>query len=586
MNMANDDNRTVTWLGVSVFFLSLLFIWQGLDFTDMGFWLVGYQQFYVHPDTFWSVCWLTSFFGHWLGLALGGGVVAYKLGYVAVITMLAIIAYLLLSTQLGRSRFLAAVVLMTVFFVGGYNTNWVSYNELTGLFYLAGAALLFWGLTDNVKIYIVFAGIVLGANVFIRLPNILGLLLLSSIWLYAWAYRWSFREVLICSSMFLVGYIFGVALVLGLIVMHGHREIYFQGVKVIFADAQSVSNVHSGSGMFNRLISDYVRAFSEALFLLIIGGAGASWASKLKILPAAIFVVCTALLFWYLVFFRAHMQWVIPGICYIVILSIVIFEIRRNTNLALLAFISGMILIITPLGSANGIVNSLHGMWLALPLTLIYIWKSDSCAFSLQFLRLDSVRFWRNGQFTMESKGFRILVIIILLAILIQTLNSAWRHTYHDSENRFMMSNSIVHPLLVGTYTTAERAKVVTELLDAMSIFSNPGDEVLAYNGIPTLYFLTETHPWLGISWPDFESVEKLTALIAQQEKISNKLPLIVRATGSTYTDSWPVSAKPLASFWHQDEPRRVFEEFEKRHEYVVAWSNDFFEILTTTQKK
>jgi len=98
------------------------------------------------------------------------------------------------------------------------------------------------------------------------------------------------------------------------------------------------------------------------------------------------------------------------------------------------------------------------------------------------------------------------------------------------------------------------------------------------------VHFLTETHPWLGVSWPDLEGADEMADLIRQKEQTGAGLPCIVRATGSTYANSWPIAAQPLATWWHQDEPRRVFAEFEKRHGYVVAWSNGFFEILTTAQ--
>ena len=103
---------------------------------------------------------------------------------------------------------------------------------------------------------------------------------------------------------------------------------------------------------------------------------------------------------------------------------------------------------------------------------------------------------------------------------------------------------------------------------------------MLAYNGIPTVHFLTETQPWLQASWPDMEDAGKLAARIRQKEQTGAKIPCIVRATGSTYAYSWPVNPQPVADWWGQKEARRVFVEFEQRHGYSVVWTNDFFEIL------
>lgn len=177
---------------------------------------------------------------------------------------------------------------------------------------------------------------------------------------------------------------------------------------------------------------------------------------------------------------------------------------------------------------------------------------------------------------------FAVLAMTITLAIVFQSSASAWKHTYADNVDRSLMTRAVVHPLLVGTYTTLERATAVTEFLMAVSRFTKPGDGVLAYNGSPLVYFLTETHPWLGISWPDLEVSEKISKLIRYKEQTGAALPFIGRAAASVYDTSWPKVPKPLGIWWRQDESRRVFAEFEKKHGYVVAWSNGFFEILTS----
>ncbi len=585
-------DKTVVWLGLSTFAGLMLFVWQGLDFTDMGFWLTGYQQLYTGPGTlgFQSVCWLTTFIGHWAGVAFGGSVLAYKLGDVVVVTASALIAYQLLASQLGRSRTLAAMVLLTVFFTRVKFGNWIGYNELTALFYLGGAALLFFGLTGNRKLLLVLAGVVLGANIFVRLPNLLGITLVSAVWLQAWAYRWSLRDVLAASLEFLGGFTLGVALVWGLIVLHGHEAIYFQGFRELFGLAIHANSHHSGSGLLKHFIADHAKAFATALFIVVIGGWIANWASKKNTLPASVVILTGTLLLFYVLYVRWFWIYCIPGLCYIVLLSIVFLESKKNSPLALLAFIAGMVLLLAPLGSNLGISNSLFGMWLALPLTLIWLWRISDLAFSFS-LKIRGDGFEPKGKLSVEARGFRVFAITLVLALLLLSLASAWRYTFRDSSNRFAMTHSIAHPLLVGTYTTEERAEVVAGLLEAMSHFTKPGDEVLAHNGIPAVYFLTKTHPWLGIAWADIEDAEEIAALIQKKEQTNNSgLPCIVRTKGSVYAASWPIEAYknrnvyPGLNITRQsvDESRQVLAEFEKRHGYVVVWSNDFFEILTT----
>jgi hypothetical protein len=576
----DHDGHTLAWLGMSTFALSMLFVWQGLDFTDMGFWLTGYQQFYTHPDTIWSVCWLSSFIGHWIGLALGGDVLAYRLGHVGLVTASALLAYLLLASQLGRSRILAGMVLLTVFFTRGYVGNWADYNQLTALFYLVGAGFLFFGLTGNRMLAVVLAGAVLGANGFIRLPNFIGVGLVAAIWLQAWACRWSWGEVFKWSACFLGGFSLGMASVWGLIVLQGHELIYLRGIRAMFGEAGGANSSHSGSGLFKLLIDDLVRAFAEALLLLLVVGSIANWVRNQRTLPAAGAVLATAMLVFYVVRMRGQWGWIVPGTCFVILLSIVVLEARRNTRLALLAFIAGIVLFLTPLGSTNGIRNSVFGMWLALPLTLVWMWQRSGSIWSVKASGDGHI-----GKLPNQAGGFHFFAIMMALALLFQSLAWAWQHTFLDSKNRYAMTHPIAHPLLGGTYTTAARAKVVTELLGAMTHFAKPGDDLLAYNGIPALYFLTNTHPWLGNPWPDFDGAERISAQIRDKERSGASLPTIVRATGNTYVNSWPVAARSLPTAGRQDEARRVFGQFEQRHGYAVVWSNDFFEILTSVPR-
>jgi putative flippase GtrA len=44
MNALDNGNCTIVWLGLVTFALSMLFVCQGLDFTNMVFWRTGYQR--------------------------------------------------------------------------------------------------------------------------------------------------------------------------------------------------------------------------------------------------------------------------------------------------------------------------------------------------------------------------------------------------------------------------------------------------------------------------------------------------------------------------------------------------------------
>lgn len=569
---ASQNDVTVIWLGVGVFVCSMLRVWQGLDFTDMGYWLTGYQQLYSYPQGIGEglVNWLSYFIGHWVGVALGGGVLSYKLGYVLVVTVTAMLAYQVLADALGRSRTLAALVLLTALFVGKALGNWVGYNNLTALFYLAGAALLYWGLVRDRKFLVAVAGAVLGANVFVRFPNLLGVALISAIWLQALACRWSLRSTLVWSTWFLAGFVFGAAMIWTLIVLHGHEALYVNGLSWVIAMAADSGSHHAGTGLLKLFFIDQVLTLVFALPVIVIGVLSASWLSRQHPLLVSIAIGLFACLLIYVLNYFGNgysdsSKWLMTGLCYVVLSIIVAREFRSNQSLALIGFIAGLTLVLVPLGSNNGIANAKFGMWLALPLVLMWLWRGVD---------------FRFNKFSLEVDASRIFCLTIVLALLYQALSASWKFTYHDSEHRLAMTHSISHPLLVGAFTTAPRAKVVSDLLDAMQHFVKPGDELLAYNEIALVHFLTETRPWLGTPWPMLSSPEKIAFLLQEKEKSGGQLPIIVRATGDTASDNWPVDAEELDDSNRKVEIRRVFAKFELRHGYVRVWSNEFFEVL------
>ena len=568
------------WLGAAVAGWMLLFVWQGLDFTDVGFWLTGYQQFYTHPDTVWPLCWLASFVGHWVGVVFGGGVVSYKIGNVVLGTLTALLAYRVLAGQFGRSHGLAALVLVATCFItraeGGHVV--LGYYGLTALFYLAGTALLLRGLVAGQLPLVVLAGAVLGANTFARLPNVLGLALVAGVWLHAWNRAWPLRQVVLWSAAFAGGFLLGLLLLFGLIAFHGHAAAFAHSLASLCnSNTGATYGKRSGLLLFKRFLLDQVWAFALAASVLAITGAIACWAGRRRGLLTVGATVAGAIPVLYLNYFCDRWGWIVTGICYLALWVIVLFEWRKRPALALLAFLAGLVLVCAPLGSNCGMQTAVCGMWLALPLVLAWLWQGVS--FWLQF-EVHGEGWARRARLPIVVRELRIFAAILILALLVHALVAGWRRTFRDSPRRTAMTHAIAHPLLAGTYTTAARARVVSELLEAMPRYTPPGADLLACDGLPLLYFLTRTHPWLGVSWPDLDGIGVIAGLLRRQEQAGAPLPCMVRATGNTYTGTWPADAQELSTFWQQDEARRVFAEFGRRHGYAVAWSNAFFEIL------
>ena len=130
---------------VLTIFYPLLFIWQGLDFTDTGFVLTNYQQIFINPDS------IESTFRIWLSSILGGlwlyffgdtlGLLGYRMAAVLLVYGTLYFSFLILRPHI-RTKPLLFGLLLALIFVNrsGFSFN---YNSLTAFFYVL--AVFFFG---------------------------------------------------------------------------------------------------------------------------------------------------------------------------------------------------------------------------------------------------------------------------------------------------------------------------------------------------------------------------------------------------------------------------------------------------------
>ena len=556
-------------LGIAIFTWSALFVWQGLDFTDMGFLLSTYQQFYSAPETntYFLINWLTVFIGHWMGEPFGGSVIVYKLGASVILAVTGVVTYLGLSAELGRRWMLAVFIFVAFLFITKASGNWINYNKLTGLFYVLGGVLLFLGLRHERRAWVLIAGAVLGANLFIRFPNILGIGLVFAVVLHGLLHRWDWRRLLGWSASFLLGWVLGIGAITLLIVAHGgHIDHSLKGVHGAIAMATNEDSHHSGSLLLKLFFRDHVYALVLGT-MIVVAGIHILRVTVTRPRPVRTASVLVSALILALAFHPLNSWiWAVPGLLYIGLLWVAWQEWRARPALVVLTFIAFAVLVIAPLGSNNGIRNAVYGCWLALPLLLTWLWQRT--ALSLPALPL-----------VPSPAAGRLGAGTLALAFASFSLVTAWFYSYRDSSNRLELTQPIDHPLLQGTYTTEPRARVVSELLAELPNWVQPGDTILAYPDLPTVHYLTETTTWLQNPWPILQRGPALTARLSDNSINPQTLPVVVRSIGATRNFTWPIDS-PRNETPDREAAWQAFDRFVRRHPYERVWANGFFEIF------
>jgi len=568
----------------------LLFIWQGLDFTDTGYYLTNYQQIFNDPESvkYSFAIWLTDVVGGcWIKIFGDSlGLLGINIAGVLVVYLTVGLSYLILKPYIDQKHLLIGLLLTLMF------TKWVVplyYNNLTSLFFVASSLFLINGLKKDKLWQVIISAFIMGLNIFIRLPNILGFLIILGIFFYGYINKTRVRILLTQSLAFILSYIFAILCVVMAMKILGHFDIFISNLKDFFDIASTTGSRYS---VF-RLLATYFKNYYQLIFRLcalmtlayifafIISKFSTLFIKRHVHILFLIFILTAIMTSLYLNYIYSRVVLITTGILYL-ILIIYIFNIEKtDRDLRLISFIALIILVITPLGSNNGLRNSVYGMYLAMPIFYAYIFNMRKINVDILTESSNCLNQWKTRLNSEEIKLIRNILVVFFF-----TLSLVWSfiYTYLDSPNRIEMRYSVDHPRLRGIFTTKERAKVVQELLDVINKYVNEDDYVLAYNEIPMLHFLTKTRPYLYNCWPDASPSHQFRQMLDRAMREKAKFPIVVMAKYDTSEFNWPSKKVALLDRSPYLENRITVLDFLKNNEYSTVWENDFFKILVPSK--
>jgi len=548
-----------------------MFIWQGLDVTDMGFSLSNYQLFFNPTESvgYGHLYWLTNLIGGIWWNAFGTlGVVGYKLLYVFFIWTSLYFSYRLLKPYTPK-YILGWALFITLMIIQRDGNYWFDYNAMTFLLYMAGAWTLMEGLRLPSRKFLIASGFLLGISVFARLPNVLAISLGMVIVIHALLTGNPLRIIRNNLLFFSLGIFISFSVVLIIMEWLGYWQPFIDAVQQLFYHAKQPDYHHSGNYLLYLFIKDHLFAGLLGVFGILAIISISALGRTLQPIPwlwwISIFSLAGLATITFIVW-EGFWRWMVPGVIYLVLIAYIFGVIRQSIEYRILALISLGVLILVPLGSNNGIGNAFQAMWLALPIVLLF------------FMQRTDLAIW-NWNWHREAVHYAQVVIVVTLVLF--SVTQAMFYTYRDSNNRLEMTATIDHPLLTGVLTTDERAKVMQELLDELKKYVKQGDLLFAYEEISLVYFLTQTYPYLYTTWPMLEQPSSLQKLIEKAETERADFPVVVRAKASTSARHWPNNLNEgLEPYEPEISDRQLADNFLRRHKYVKVWENLFFEIL------
>jgi len=552
---------------IVLFVLPILRIRYGVDITDTGYSYGNFENFSSMEGMWVIATYLANVVGHFFTLLPFGHTMLGMNFY----TGLVISAILLFSFFFLRKIFPTWIVFigeLLAFFLC-WCPSAILYNYLTYLFMTIALAYIYHGLIHNKKWYLVVAGIFLGMNVFVRIPNLVEMGFILAIWYDAFSQKKGWKTGIIHTFLCIAGYLIGIgSLMFVIIFQYGWLQL-----KGMINSLVDVGNEISGYGplsMVKHIALDYFQhlrflwiavlclflvqvlysKFKNRLMQIIIciigGGIFAGvfyFYYRMKLFSYNQYNDYTSIFFWAMMF---------------LVISITVdvaFLVRKDSSREskLLAMFSLLILILTPLGSNNSVYPNFNNLFIVAPVTFYGL-------YCFVFQKKN-----RKKLLPLQVSLFAVLLILMVQCCMFKII-----FTFRDAGltkelNTIITKNEVTK----GMVTTKEQAEMIADLTAYIQAENLQERKVVIFGYAPGISYFLHMQPAISSTWPDLDSYskEEFTSSLSQADNplvfiYLKKYPDVVSYRGNT-----------------GDEKAAIMANYLLMQQYEVIYQDDNFEI-------
>lgn len=571
---------------------------RGVDLTDTAYSLGNYVWFdesIGNTPVLWTLLTFLSNVAGFLmtGLPFGGTMLGMKLYSSLIISAMALLGYRFFRTKMTPAiAFLAELAAIGMCWCPSV----ILYNYLTYALFLVAAVLLFRGLAGKRTMCLFAAGAVLGCNTFVRFPNNgLEVLLILALWYYGVIKKKPFSQVARETGICAAGYAAAFAAVLGIMtVLYGTGTLGTM-INGIFGMAGSASDYTFGE-MVGMIVDAYLHGAKWMAYMILCILPGVPFfaidAERFPHLRKIVYCVCIAFLFfvlgrWGMYNFRyyqkeAALQWGAVFLLLSVFVCVWMMLSRmQDHEWKLIAAISLIIILITPLGSNNYIWPVLNNLFFVAPVTVWMVYRLAR---------------WGRPYLDVTGKvplfSVKAMASAMVLAFFIQAVGIGCGYIFLDGEDGSSRDSYVEgNEVLKGMKTNEANAAALGEL----SSFIAANDEiyedkrVILYGNIPGLSYYLHMAPAVYTTWADLDTnsadrlANELTELTQEMNEKKESRPLVILSTEIMAEGSFvePEATAPDAAgqltAWEQKYASVLH--FMEENEYQQVFANGRFVV-------
>lgn len=502
----------------------------GLDMMDAGY-ALGNYRFFDSLNEMWKLAtYLANVTGVILSkLPFGDTWLGMNVYTALLIGLAAACSYLFLAKRFPNKW------LLFIGEIGALSLCWapsVLLYQYMGYFAMTAAVLLLYkALTEkNNKCY-VMAGVILGAAVCVRMPNITYMALIFPVWFYGWLQKEKFSDVLRQTMYCIAGYLTGFLIPLVVICTQYGMDAYPNMITSLFGITDTATD-YKPIAMIYAMFEDYIRysiwlllfilylLFGIVLFKLAQG--------RFEKLKKILYIIGMAVLLRlcygrgmfgldYTSYFAMY-KWVtvyllvVIGLCIYLLLSHKMPEKYKLWAVFLL-----VIIFITPLGGNNGLYYLMNNLFVIAPVSVCILWDVIKT--------LTKEKLFEGQAFVWKS-----MAVFVLLGTLVQSFLFGIGFVFHDAlpkGEQYVKVEITGSDSTKGLRTTVDK-KTQLEALGGYLVKNQLTErKVLLYGEIPAVSYIFDMEPAVYTTWADLAS-NTLERLEADLDNITQDYPVVV----------------------------------------------------------
>lgn len=506
----------------------------GLDLWDTGYNYANFRYMGMdHMDPMWLFStYLANGVGHFLTLLPGGHMLLFMNLYTGLfVSLTLLLAYFFCTKRLGMP-----VLLVFWGELVAASLCWcptaLLYNYLTYLLLFVCLMLLYEGLTKDDTRFLLLAGVALGFNVLVRFSNLPQTALVIAVWSYGIICRKKLLKVLKETGFCILGYMAALGVGMGYITFRYGFGAYVEGIKRLFAMTDTAADYKPVSMLYGMLLGYkqhiywFVRLLCFVFLGIVLCYVLPKKFKKVKTLICAALALSAIGWLYYRKFCSLHFDEydavIRPGILFLMltltVCGIRILQSSVEKKEKLLAGMIFLVVLLTPIGSNNGLSPAINNLFLALPYVLYCFYRfcrREDGQRRLSFLPLKAV--WG---------GFLILFFF-------QSIGFGLGYVFVEGHGAANVNTKVENnDVLNGIYMSAERAEWISGISSYVQEEGLTGKEVILFGNIPSLSFYLEMpsafNPWSDLASYGESIMAQALKEIEEEAGAEEELPVII----------------------------------------------------------